>query len=144
MEIISFDSHKRYTLALVEDERGKVIDESRVPHERGNIRNYLRRFTPGSTVAVETIGNWYWIVDEIEEAGMEPKLVHARRAKLLMGSEQDRPAGRSRFELSAADGPSSHGLDTLRRSSRQARSAPGQDVSCKPAHTVKESHPRHV
>ncbi len=86
MEIISFDSHKRYTLALVEDGWGKMIDESRIPHEQGNIRNYLRRFTPGSAVAVETIGNWYWIVDEIEQAGMVPKLVHARRAKLLMGN----------------------------------------------------------
>ena len=29
-------------------------------------------------MAVETIGNWYWIVDEIEEAGVVPRLVHAR------------------------------------------------------------------
>jgi transposase len=36
-------------------------------------------------VAVETIGNWYWIVDEIEAAGCVPKLVHARKAKLMMG-----------------------------------------------------------
>src|SRR5207245_1927359 len=39
---------------------------------------------PGE-VAVETIGNWYWIVDEIEAAGCVPKLVHARKAKLMMG-----------------------------------------------------------
>ena len=36
-------------------------------------------------MAVETIGNWYWIVDEIEAAGCVPKLVHARKAKLMMG-----------------------------------------------------------
>jgi transposase len=36
-------------------------------------------------VAVETIGNWYWIVDEIEGAGMKPKLVHARKAKVMSG-----------------------------------------------------------
>lgn len=36
-------------------------------------------------MAVETIGNWYWIIDEIEEAGMKPQLVHARKAKLMMG-----------------------------------------------------------
>jgi hypothetical protein len=39
----------------------------------------------GSAVAVETIGNWYWIVDEIEAAGCVPKLVHPRQAKLMMG-----------------------------------------------------------
>lgn len=85
METISFDSHKRYTLCSVEDGQGRILAEGRIPHERGAIRGYLGRFTPGSTVAVETIGNWYWIVDEIEEAGMKPKLVHARKAKLMMG-----------------------------------------------------------
>ena len=34
---------------------------------------------------MKTIGNWYWIVDEIEAAGCVPKLVHARKAKLMMG-----------------------------------------------------------
>ena len=34
---------------------------------------------------METIGNWYWIVDEIKAAGCVPKLVHARKAKLMMG-----------------------------------------------------------
>jgi hypothetical protein len=36
-------------------------------------------------VAVETIGNWYWILDEVEAARCVPKLVHARKAKLIMG-----------------------------------------------------------
>src|SRR4030095_12605444 len=40
---------------------------------------------PGVGRSVETIGNWYWIVDEIEAAGCVPKLGHARKAKLMMG-----------------------------------------------------------
>ena len=78
MAIIAFDSHKRYTLSLVEDARGRVVAEDRIVHEQGAIWQYLKRFTPGSPVAVETIGNWYWIVGELEQAGMEPLLVHAR------------------------------------------------------------------
>jgi transposase len=31
------------------------------------------------------VGNWYWIVDEIEAAHMAPHLVHPRKAKLMMG-----------------------------------------------------------
>jgi transposase len=31
------------------------------------------------------MGNWYWIVDEIEGAGFMPKLVHPRKAKLMLG-----------------------------------------------------------
>jgi len=85
MEIIAFDSHKRYTLCSVEDEGGQIMAEGRIPHERGMICGYLSRFSSGSPVAVETIGNWYWIIDEIEAAGMRPQLVHARKAKVMMG-----------------------------------------------------------
>ncbi len=36
-------------------------------------------------MAVEATGNWYWIIDEVEQAGLEPKLVHPRKAKLMRG-----------------------------------------------------------
>lgn len=85
MEIIAFDSHKRYTLASVETPDGRVVREERIKHCRGNIAGFLSKCEAGSAVAVETIGNWYWIVDEIEQAQMVPKLVHARKAKLMMG-----------------------------------------------------------
>jgi transposase len=85
MENIAFDSHKHYTFCSVEDSLGKFVTEHKIEHELGAIRTYLSQFTPGSLVAVETIGNWYWIVDEIEEAGMIPQLVHAGKAKLMFG-----------------------------------------------------------
>lgn len=86
MEIIAFDSHKRYTLASVETREGRLVREERIRHVRGNIIGFLSQCKGGSPVAVETIGNWYWIVDEIEQAGMVPRLVHARKAKLMLGS----------------------------------------------------------
>jgi transposase len=85
MSIIAFDSHKRYTLARVENENGEHPQEFRIEHRRGNIAAFLSRQQPGSPVAIEIIGNWYWIVDEIEQAGMEPRLVHARKAKMMFG-----------------------------------------------------------
>ena len=39
-----------------------------------------------TTVALETVGNWYWIVDEIEQAGCIPFLAHAAKAKVMMGN----------------------------------------------------------
>lgn len=39
----------------------------------------------GDAVALEATGNWYWIVGEIEAAGLRPLLVHPRKAKLMMG-----------------------------------------------------------
>src|SRR5436309_16110572 len=86
MQDIAFDAHKRYTLASVASLDGRMIREERVEHERDALRQFLERCERGSPVAVETTGNWYWIVDEIEAAGCVPRLVHARKAKLMMGA----------------------------------------------------------
>lgn len=86
MNIIAFDSHKRYSQVCVQSQEGKIVCEGRVEHSKGSICKFLTDFDEGSPVALETVGNWYWIVDEIEAAGMLPRLVHAHKAKLMMGS----------------------------------------------------------
>lgn len=86
MQIIAFDSHKRYTWASVETKDGKLLCEERIGHRKGAISGFLSHWEKGSLVALETIGNWYWLVDEIEDAQMRPCLVHARKAKLMMGA----------------------------------------------------------
>ncbi len=84
MQYIALDAHRKYTLASVEPAQGGKPEETRILHQPGNIRRFLERMDPGSPVAVETIGGWYWIVDEIEAAGMVPHLVHARKAKMMI------------------------------------------------------------
>lgn len=103
MSIIAFDSHKHYTFARVEGKNGENPKEFRIEHKRGNITEFLSRQQPGSSVAVETIGNWYWIIDEIEQAGMEPHLVHARKAKMMFGC------------INKTDKLDAKGLNTLQR-----------------------------
>jgi transposase len=83
-QYIAFDAHKRYTWASVEDKKGRRIREARIAHAPGAFQQFLADCEPGSPVAVETVGNWYWIVDEIESMGFIPRLVHARKAKLMM------------------------------------------------------------
>jgi hypothetical protein len=61
MEYITFDAHKHYTLASVARPDGRLVREQRIPHERGALQQFLERCERGSPVAVETIGNWYWI-----------------------------------------------------------------------------------
>jgi hypothetical protein len=33
---------------------------------------------------LESVGNWYWIADEIEAAGCVPLLTHPARAKVMI------------------------------------------------------------
>jgi len=82
---VGCDAHKHYSLFSVLDARGNLVQRTRVNHEPGAIRSFLSRFPPGTPVALETVGNWYWIVDEIEEAGCLPLLAHAAKAKSMMG-----------------------------------------------------------
>ncbi len=86
MEYIALDVHKRYTWARVETVHGERVIELRVLHQRGAIQNFVRQWAPGLPVAVETVGNWYWVVAEVEAGGGQPQLVNARLAKLMMGS----------------------------------------------------------
>jgi transposase len=106
MQMISLDTHKRYSLAGVETSDGERIVEERIEHRRGAIRDFLLRFEPGSPVALETSGNYYWIVAEIEEAGMVPKLVNARKAQARLA------------ETNASDSITVRGLNMLQHTGR--------------------------
>jgi len=80
------DAHKRYSQFAVLDEQGPVLRQVRVPHERGAIRAFVSHFPSGTPVALESVGNWYWIVDEIEAGGGVPLMAHAAKAKVMMGN----------------------------------------------------------
>lgn len=82
---VGCDAHKHYSLFSVFDPKARAIQRSRVDHCRGAIRGFLSQFPAGTPVALETVGNWYWIVDEIEEARCVPLLAHASKAKAMMG-----------------------------------------------------------
>ena len=84
-EYIAFDSHKRYTWVDRQDRLTGKHNGDRLEHAPGAVRDYLIGSKPGTAVAVEATGKWYWITDEIEQAGLVPRLVHPRKAKLMMG-----------------------------------------------------------
>ena len=81
---IGCDAHKRYSIFAVIDDQGTLREEQRIDHTPGAIRDYLSAFPEGTPVALESVGNWYWIVDEIEASGCAPKMAHALFAKKMM------------------------------------------------------------
>jgi len=83
---VGCDAHRRYSQFAVLDQDGQLCEQTRVDHERGSIQGFLENLPEGTPVALETVGNWYWIADEIEAAGCLPLLTHAAKAKILMGN----------------------------------------------------------
>ena len=83
---IGCDAHKRFSQFAVRDANGKLCLQKRIEHEPGAIREFLCQFPQGTPVALESVGNWYWIVDEIEAANCVPHMAHAGKAKVMMGN----------------------------------------------------------
>jgi transposase len=102
-EYIAFDSHKHYTWVEHEPVTTGRVRQYRLEHAPGAIRKALANCQPGTAVAIEATANWYWIVEEIEQAGLRPQLVHPRKAKLMMG------------QINKTDKLDAHGLNTLQR-----------------------------
>jgi transposase len=79
------DAHKKYSIFTSVDDTGNPRPYIRVENERVLFRGYLKKIPPRSKIAVETVGNWYWMVDEMEKAGHIPLLTNAGKAKAMMG-----------------------------------------------------------
>ncbi len=82
---VGCDSHKRYSQLEVQDTAAHVLRRVRVDHARGTLQAFFSSLPHGTPVALESVGNWYWIADEIEAAGCLPLLTNPAKAKLLMG-----------------------------------------------------------
>jgi transposase len=83
-QFIGCDAHKKFSVFASIDEKGDYGRTVRIGHDREVFREYLRELPPGSQIALETSGCYYWIVDEIEQAGHRARLAHALTAKRRM------------------------------------------------------------
>ena len=81
---IGCDSHQRYSVFVTMDERGEAGVPIRIEHAHGELKKFLRTLPPGAPVAVEASGGWYWFVEALEEAGLDPHLVNPVEAKKQM------------------------------------------------------------
>jgi len=120
---VGCDAHKHFSLFAALDRRGNLVQRTRVQrtrvgHAPDAIGVFLSQFPEGTPVALETVGNWYWIVDEIEAAGCIPLLAHAAKAKVMMGNihtragyRQDRQARCPRIGHPTLSGQAALGLD---------------------------------
>jgi transposase len=82
---IGCDAHKKYSIFTAISQYGEIFSAQRVEHDREKYRSFLRTLPPGSHIAIESVGNWYWMIEEMEKAGHKPFLVNPHKAKLMMG-----------------------------------------------------------
>jgi len=83
-QFIGRDADKNFSLFIAMNEEGGYGRAIRVGHQRERMREFLAALPPGSEIALETSGSYYWLVDEMERAGHRPQLAHALTAKRRM------------------------------------------------------------
>jgi transposase len=144
MEYIALDVHKKYTWARVENTQGDRLYESRLQHAHGTIKNFVHRWSEGSPVAVETVGNWYWVVEE--NRGRRRQAAAGQRAVGQTDDghgEQERQAGCEGDEPAAKKRNPACGLDSSVFGSRCPRAAthpygaqPAENATEEPVHAT--------
>jgi len=78
-QFIGCDAHKKFSVFVAVDEKGRATKPMRVEHECESYRAFLNQLPEGSETAPEACGFWYWMVDEME-ASMPPISASGARA----------------------------------------------------------------
>lgn len=81
---IGIDMHQRYSFMSVKDTTTGQRTRTRVPHTPGAVEAFLSPYRGCAAAAVEATRNWYWMVNELEAAGVDPHLVDPTAAKPLI------------------------------------------------------------
>ncbi len=80
------DMHNNFSVFVEIYDEGVVEGPTRVDHGTGELQQHLNGLPNGTPVALETSGRWYWMAEEIERADCVPRLMNARKAKVMMGN----------------------------------------------------------
>ena len=73
---VGCDAHKHYSQLELQDASDQVLNRVRIDHSPGAVSSFFSRLPGGTPVALESVGNWHWIADEIEAAGCLPLLTN--------------------------------------------------------------------
>ena len=83
-QFIGCDAHKKFSVFVVVNEKGRAGEAVRVVRDRQVYHEFLARFPPRSEIAVEASGSYSWLVDEMERSGHCPRLCNPLEAKRRM------------------------------------------------------------
>jgi transposase len=84
---IGIDFHSQHSSVAVMDKEGSIMDERKLYHtDRKELIDYFSSFDKDTSVAIEATRNWYWLVDCLQDIGLNVKLVHAKKARIIAES----------------------------------------------------------
>lgn len=79
------DLHSNNSVMVVLDANDREVYRKRLPNDLGGLVAALRGCGPIQAVAVESTFNWYWLVDGLQAAGYDVRLVNTAAVKQYDG-----------------------------------------------------------
>lgn len=81
------DLHTKKSQFCIIDEDGRKVKEVNLDNDLSLILEFLEPFGKDVHIAIESTINWYWIVDELMEAGYDVKLAHTLGLYMITGAK---------------------------------------------------------
>jgi Transposase len=84
MEVyVGMDVHRKRSQVAVLDARGTQLLNRNLPNDPAELVTVLGGLASGTPVAFEAAYGWGWLVELLEDLGLEPHLVHPTRCKAI-------------------------------------------------------------
>jgi transposase len=81
---LGIDVHKLVSQVEVMDDFGATLDQQRLDHrDRRKLERYFGRYRGDAIATLEATRNWYWLYELLEECGLEVKLAHPLKVRLI-------------------------------------------------------------
>jgi len=92
IHVIGCDCHRNFSKLSARDAQGQIAWRTRLEHrDRRHLRKQIRSWPAGTPVVLEATFGWGWLSDELQAAGLEPRLASSSKV-----------AGRTPEAISAA------------------------------------------
>lgn len=102
---IGMDVHRKRSQVAVLDDHGNELLNRNVPNDPAALLPILGKYLPGTPVVFEACYGWGWLVDLLDEVGLEVHMAHASRCKAIASArlKNDRVDARTLAHLLRAE-----------------------------------------
>lgn len=80
---VGLDVHKKFCQVTVMDDVGKILDKRRLLSDKDELKEYCSQIPQPACLTLEAGRSWYWINDLMEDIGLEVKLSHPKKTRLI-------------------------------------------------------------
>jgi len=80
---IGVDYHKKYSIATMMDERGKILKQVRLNNDPQTLSRFAEALPSGSKIALEATGSWYYFYELLENRCPDIYLAHPLKRRAI-------------------------------------------------------------